>query len=187
MSDFKKARGCEKEGRYQEAATLYAKHAFDGLLEANFEPEIELRIGLATMLRAISCDVRADNYNRAEHLFDIAKPLFREVGDDADSRVLVGLTNEWIGDGLLMLGSTEAIDWYQKANESYENLEWGERSWGHEQEFHYASIALESYLTANGMETPKEPHLPLHFTERIEFKIETTEQLLERRPGEEIE
>lgn len=180
MSKFGRGSEKEKEGDYQQAAALFAKSAFEDLIESNFELSRKTRINLSELLMAISCDVRADNYNRAEHLFDIAKPLFREVGTDADSRVLVGLTNEWIGDGLFMLGSTDAIDWYQKANEYYDDLEWGERSWGHEQEFHYASFALESFLNANGIEVPKEPHLPLHFPERIEFKIEAAEQLLEQ-------
>lgn len=138
-----------------------------------------MRIGLAVLLMAISCDVRADNHYRAKHLFDIARPLFQEVGDDAETPVLVGLTKEWTGDGLLMLGSPETIEYYQEATEYYDDLRWEERSWGHEQEYHYASIALESFLTANRIEVPKEPHLPLHFQERIRFKVNVAEDSIE--------
>lgn len=138
-----------------------------------------MRIRLAVLLLSISCDVRADNYHRAESIFDIAEPLFREIGENVESRVLVGLTKEWIGDGLLMLGSPAAKNFYQKACEHYDSLDWGERSWGHEQEFHYAFIAVQSFLTASGIETPEEPHLPIHFVERIEFKMKATERLLE--------
>lgn len=179
MSEFGRAGEKEKEGDYRGAAALYARSAFNGLIESNFEPNRKTRIKLAELLIAISCDVRADNHHRAEHLFCIARPLLEEVGEDADSRVLVGLSKEWIGDGLLMLGSAGAIDLYRSANEYYDDLEWGERSWGHEQEFHYASIAIESFLAENGIEVPKEPHFPLHFTDRIEFKIDMAEQLLE--------
>jgi hypothetical protein len=181
MSILEKAEAKEEEGDYREAAALYTRSAFDRLIDCNFEPKREMRIGLAVLLMAISCDVRTDNHRRARHLFDIAKPLFHEIGQDAETQVLVGLTKEWLGDGLLMLGSPDAIEFYQEAAEYYDDLEWGERSWGHEQEFHYASIAIESFLTANSVQVPKDPHLPLHFTERIEFKIETAKRLLEKQ------
>lgn len=178
MSTLEKAGEKEEEGDYRKAAALYSRSAFDRLIDSNFEPRRNMRIGLAILLMAISCDVRADNHHRAKHLFDIAKPLFQEIGKDAETQVLVGLTKEWIGDGLLMLGSPDAIECYEEATEYYDDLEWGERSWGHEQEYHYTSIALESFLSANRIEVPKEPHLPLHFEERIKFKIEEAERII---------
>lgn len=145
-----------------------------------------MRIGLAILLMAISCDVRADNHHQAKHLFDIARPLFQEIGEDAEAPVLVGLTKEWIGDGLLMMGSPDAIEYYQEATEYYDDLEWGERSGGHEQEYHYTSIAHESFLSANGIEVPKE--LILRFTLRngLSSKLRQLNGFLKDRGKEEI-
>lgn len=123
MSQFEKAGEKEEAGNYQEAATLYARSAFDHLIDCNFEPRREMRIGLGILLMAISCDARADNRHRAKHLFDIAKPLFDEIGEDAETRVLVGLTKEWIGDGLLMLGLPNATEFYHEADKYYDDLE----------------------------------------------------------------
>lgn len=179
MSKFEQARRSEKSGDYRKAAAQYASSGFDGLVDCNFEAGRRMRIELGVLLMAISCDARANNDHRAKHIFDIVERLLQEIARNADSQVLVGLAKEWTGDGLLMLGSSEAIELYREADDHYDDLKWGERSWGHEQEFHYAYIAVESFLKEYGFEFPDEPHMPLQFTERIKFKIRTAEEILD--------
>lgn len=176
-SKYSRARCLEREGELASAAVCYTDAGFSALNEADFESGTKYRIGLTTLLRAISADARAGNETRATAIRDVVVALI-DRAVDADSRadrILDGLYYEWIGDAYLLTRSDRAATYYRTALEMYEGHSQEEfLSWGMEQEFDYARWAVQSYLTANGTETAEE--LPtLDFPSRIESKLEYVE------------
>lgn len=176
MTDhFQKAMEAEKAGRHREAAEHFAIDAMIELVKSNFESGRTMRINAAILLQAISADVRANNTNRARHIFSFLEPLLAEIRDSTDDTVLAGIASEWTGDALLMLGEPGAKEQYREAETRYVDVRPTE-NWGFEEEFDYEHWAIESFLESEGMEVPE--NLELDFQQRIGLKLEAAEDLL---------
>lgn len=132
-------------------------------------------INAAILLQAISADVRANNRNRARHIFSILKPLLTEIRDSTDDPVLAGIASEWIGDALLMLNEPGAKEHYREADTKFEDAKPTE-NWGFEEEFDYGHWAIESFLESKGVELPE--NVELNFQQRIDRKQKAAENLL---------
>lgn len=165
------ARELEDAGDYDDAARKYAREGFDRFLVSHFGLDGECRIGIGMILQAISCDVRAGNSRRAEHLFAIIEPLLVELRYGTDDNVLRGLAFEWLGDGKLMLEEGDAVENYRSALLQFQDLTWEDTTWQEEPDFMQAYWAMESFSQYHGRELP--PPVPsVEFQERVEAKIE---------------
>src|SRR6056297_2680253 len=67
----------EKQGELQQAATLYAVEAMNGMMRSNFGESStrSYRIALSKFFLSMSCDVRNGANNRSESLFEFIRPL----------------------------------------------------------------------------------------------------------------
>lgn len=179
---YQRARDAEDQGDYGEAAEYWARCSFGSLLEEHFEHTRKTRIGVAIMLRAISCDTRAGNTERAGELFTIIRPILGTIGETADEEfehrpeVVAGLASEWLGDGSLMLGEDTALDHYRDAKDRYEGTVRPDENWGYEEEFDHAYWAFESFLDSKEYALPERSEA--HFIQRIERKIDIAGELL---------
>lgn len=178
-SVYDKALSLEREGELASAAVLYADAGFSALNDADFEPGTSYRIGLATLLKAISADARSENETRTTAIRDVVVTLIEHAADrdSRDDDVLEGLYYEWIGDAYFLTDSERAEEYYEHAREKYEGYpQEAFLSWSMEQEFDYARWAVESYLTATGVRDAGE--LPVvDFLSRIESKVEFANQV----------
>lgn len=168
----------EDQGEYDAAAVAYAQRGFEKLLTSHFEPDGTSRIGLGMLLQSMNCDCRIGNRRRATHIFDIVKLLLRELRDQTDDTVLMGLTHEWAGDGLLTLHRIEAVEQYCQALEYYDDLSWEDETWREEPDFAHAYWAIQrfsQFYTDPGLES----QLSLSFEERIDQKIIFPKDLIE--------
>lgn len=165
------ARELEDAGDYTAAAGEYALVGFEKLLDSQFVLDGEGRIGIGMLLQAISCDVRAGNSRRADHLFAIIEPLLVDLRDRTDDHVLRGLAFEWLADGKLMLGAEGAVENYRSALLQFQDLTWEDTTWQEEPDFIHAYWAMESFSQYHGRELP--PPVPtVAFQERVAAKIE---------------
>lgn len=182
MDLYSKARDAQERGAYRKAAEYWAHHSFSKLVEEHFEHTRRTRIGVAIMLRAISCDTRAGNTERAKSLFNIVQPVLDRIREAADDEVVAGLASEWLGDGCLMLGDEAALNYYREAKDLYEGNVAVDEPWGYEEEFDQAYWAFESFLDSNGYSLPE--HSEFQFMERIERKLEIAGELLTLKDNE---
>nr|WP_233340897.1 hypothetical protein [Haloprofundus sp. MHR1] len=171
---YGKALDLEERGRYAEAAEYYSLRAFAGLLKAEFCDGRSMRLAFAHTLEAISADVRAGNKKRPTQLFTILSPLYEKMIGSTDDPILQGLLNEWVGDAWLMLGSSQALDRYERAKRAYESQTEPGRNWAFEEEFDYAYWAVEAFLEATGEALDSEEW---EFEERIQFKLTLADDL----------
>lgn len=166
----------EEGGKFEAAAAEFARKGFDGLVDADFQPYVGI-VNIARLLQSVSCDCRAGNDRRARHVFILVESLLRELGEETDDRVVRGLSREWIGDGKLMLGESDAISNYRSALECYDDLSWEDTTWRQEPEFMYTYWAIRGFSDFHDGPLPEAP-IEISFEERIELKTEFAEQSL---------
>lgn len=164
----------EKAGDYEGAAKAYAIRSFEILVENQFSVNGRMRIGVGMMMQAVSCDVRSGNTQRAGHLFEWVTTYLAKIREEAEDPVLVGLTYEWEGDGLLYFNKTEAREKYENAQSYYENLDWKDETWSMEQCFMYFYWAFEGFAQKNGYLDDVDL-LDMEFKERIAYKLNLSE------------
>ncbi|MEY7849045.1 hypothetical protein AB7C87_07545 [Natrarchaeobius sp. A-rgal3] len=170
-SKYDRAKRLEKEGELAAAAVLYTEDGFQRLNRTNFEPNTTYRIGLATLIKAISIDARVGNRRRAVAVRDsvIALLDLALVSDPSSDDVLEGLYREWIGDCYLLTRSEQADQQYMDALAIYSERSREEfLSWSMEQEFDYVLWAVQSFLDYKGVSDEQLPSLD--FENRIEQK-----------------
>lgn len=169
----------EKQGELQQAATLYAVEAMNGMMASNFGESSarSYRIALSKFFLAISCDVRNGANNRSESLFEFICPLVRELAEKSDDPVLRGIAKEWVGDGLLMLDRSGATQYYIEASELYNDANFEDFYWGLEEEVTNEFYSFQVFAEFCGAEEFFEPNLDVNFIERIEKKIEFSNQI----------
>lgn len=172
---FGQARRAEARGDLADAALLFAQDGLIDLVESSLGGERKRCVDAAILLRAVSCDVREGNEVRAAFVFDIVRLLLEEVQEMTDDATLGGLVCEWLGDGALMLGSMEALEYYSSAEAVYRDIE-VMTAWGYEEEYDYADAAVKGFLEANGFSLDDE--FREYFVERVRRKQEIAEALL---------
>lgn len=179
VNSYTKAKQYQNNGEDRKAATEYALLAFEELLEADFESTRQTRVAIGLFLRSISCDMKAENPTRVEHIQTIIEQVIKEMGrqrimeDEAEERCVRGLLEEWLGDSYLMIGSKQAVTHYEMAKNLYEDVDPKTRmGWGMEDEFIYSHSAVEEFINENGYEFPEEIAIDTEFLDRVEFKIQ---------------
>lgn len=166
----------EKEGQYGEAGYYYALRAFAGVFAEDFRHTRVTRLSLAYTLSAVVCDVQADNYSRSKRLVKIFEPIYQDMIESAEDAVLAGLFQEWFGDIRLVLGDTEAREYYYHAKQAYESQPNAGQNWAFEEEFDRAYWAFEAFMESEGRSLPD--NLEYNFHRRIEFKLNLVSELL---------
>ncbi|SFK59943.1 hypothetical protein SAMN04487950_0108 [Halogranum rubrum] len=175
---YSKADEAKKAGDYEEAASEYAKYALSKLVDNNFAVDGRMRWAVGELLQAMSCDAHVGNTARAQHLFKYARWHLEEVRENTQKGVLVGLTHEWEGDGLLYLGDSEAVQKYQTAQGYYQDLTWHEERWKDEPDFMEFYFAYEEFVKMYGVMDSTEL-CQTSFPKRIEYKIEFARKHIE--------
>lgn len=177
MSDaFERAREMEEHEDFVTASKLYFESGISNLNDVEFEPNRKYRVGVATLLRSVSCAARADEMRRATGIKRIAAGAIEQmVAADPDA-CLSGLCREWLGDLHLITDSAAATDHYRKAAQYYQDCSDGmQATWGMEEEFDYALWAVEAFLETEEYDLPE--GLPeLDFEARIRRKIDLSER-----------
>jgi hypothetical protein len=172
----------EKQGKFGEAAENYALYALKSLLDGGFRHGRYTRLAFSHILEALSAEVRAENLERGNDVFDLFRPVFEaELESIADRdtksyRALEGLLNEWFGDAWLMLDSEKSIERYQRALSIYVDHDDPGRNWAFEEEFDYAYWAFESFAESHGKSLPDK--YELDFCSRARLKIDLAEEIL---------
>lgn len=175
MNYYGRASRAEEQGNLVSAAADYAMVGLEGLIREEFTPSRRIRVSLAHLLQSVSCDVRADNFDRAEGVFEICKPNLRRIQEGCGDDVLEALMEEWLGDGSLMLGKGCAVDHYTQASKVYERVDVTHENWGFEEEFDYAYWAFESYIESEGFTLPDDSDY--NFVKKIHAKLDFTGEL----------
>lgn len=177
MSDtFETAREMEEDEDYAMASKLFFESGISNLNDVGFEPNRKYRVGVAILIRSVSCAARADEMRRATGIKRIAAGAIEQMIAADPSACLSGLCQEWLGDLHLVTDSTGATDYYRKAAQCYQDCSDGmQATWGMEEEFDYALWAVEAFLESEG--SGLQDGLPeLDFEARIRSKIELSER-----------
>lgn len=167
----------ENQGQYAEAADYYALRVFTGLVQDHFKYGRSARLALAHTLSALVCDVQAGQLRRARRFFEILRPFYRDMIEEVDDVVLAGLLEEWLGDGLLVLGDETARTHYQRAQRAYETESNPERNWAFEEEFDYAYWAFEAFMESEDHSMLDD--IEYDFGQRIQFKLDLVDEFLD--------
>lgn len=171
---FSQASDLEERGELEEASRYYLLAGMDSLSDADFTPDTTYRVGVTTLLLALSCDARSERTVRVDgirHLLSGA--LDHAIAEnDREDACLEGLFHEWRGDSLLMSGVKESSKQYERAARVYDDCPEGKQfSWGMEEEYDYAQWALQRFLDARNVDA-REDLPPLEFETRIRTKID---------------
>lgn len=169
----------EDSGDYEEAARVYAENGFSYLLKGNFEPIDSTRWGIAHMLQAVSCDIRAGNRSRAEGLSEIIESVLFGLIDQSSDATLEGIYYEWLGDCATMLGDPAAISKYRTAGDRYKGMSWEDSMWWQEPEYIQAYWAIQRFQREYDGCLPENVD-GLDFQERIDCKLAFAERFAER-------
>lgn len=170
------AANLKNQGQYAEAADYYALRVFTGLVQDHFKYGRSAQLALAHTLSALVCDVQAGQRRRARRFFEILRPFYRDMIEEVDDVVLAGLLEEWLGDGLLVLGDETARTHYQRAQQAYETESNPERNWAFEEEFDYAYWAFEAFMESEGRPLPDD--FEFDFERRVQFKLHFVDESL---------
>lgn len=173
------AREHEREGNLERAGELYLEVGVEKLNAVDFAPNRTYRVGVATLIRSISCAARAGNERRAVGIRRVTRAAIEHIVATETDSCLLGLCEEWVGDIYLLTGSEAAFEHYDAATDHYDQCADDEQfSWGMEEEFEYAYWAVESFLDSR--EIAVEDALPqLDFDARMENKIDIAEGILQ--------
>ena len=177
---------CERSGDFADAAMHYALDSLEEIITGGLEPNRSLRVRVAVMLLAISCDAQAGNERRAALLTSVIEPLLADLRTAAAENpncaglarvdpVLVGLLEEWTGDAHFYMGDPEALEWYERAEPHYSDAKSVE-NWGFEEEFTYAHHAFTGFLASTGQSLPEGSDVD--FKHRLHVKQELAAELV---------
>lgn len=184
MTDlYTEAQNNEEAGEYHTAARAYAENGFIILNEQDFEAGRQFRLGIASLVKALSCDARAGQQRRARAIRDTAASAIRHAlrEEEKEDRCRDGLYHEWLGDIHLMTRSVSARTHYETARNHYSDASPSQqRTWGMEEEFDYVHWAVESFLEEAGYEDEVEELHPSDFSGRIEIKLDVATSLAEQ-------
>lgn len=169
------ARRRERDGDLREAAISFTRAGFDKLGRSRFEPNRTFRVGIATLVRALSCDARSETDRCAVGLRRTIEGPIEHVRSETTDDCLVGLCHEWRGDSRLLTRPSGSVAHYSAALDQYRSVSEGAQlSWGMEEEFEYAYWAVEAYLSSRGFDDVEQ--LPeLDFERRVETKLDLVE------------
>lgn len=172
----------DEAGDHLEASKAAFELAIDELVEADFDPMVEAGAPIGSFLFALSNAVRGGDRRRAEIIYGVSAALIQHVLDGNDEPAVEGLCHEWLGDGLTMLESPEALEQYVTALEYYKTAnKQAVDTWHLELGYDISEPAYRRFIKFSQLDVNIDRLNTTDFERLTEAKIEFVFALLERQ------